>query len=225
MIVHELRNPLTTVLMGLNAIKRLDLPEATQERLTLALDEAERIRHLLQEILLYAKPQGLQQAELELNVWGHEILEAIRTLPSAMNRRVEWVPAPCPVTVMADKDKLKQVFINLVDNACEAIGEGEQVTWSIEPDFLAQQVYLRVHNGGAAIAPEVLPKLTRPFYTTKSTGTGLGLAIVKRIVDAHGGELTITSSDAAGTIVSVRLAILQPTIDLMAQITATPGAV
>jgi PAS domain S-box-containing protein len=210
MIVHELRNPLTTVLMGLNAIKRLDFPESIQERLNLALDEAERIRHLLREILLYAKPQALQPAELELNAWMTEILESIRTLPSALNRRVDLIPARCPVTVMGDSDKLKQVFINLVDNACEAIADGERVTWSIEPDFLAHQVYIRVHNGGAAIAPEVLPKLTRPFYTTKPTGTGLGLAIVKRIVDAHGGDLTITSSAATGTIASVRLAIAQP---------------
>ncbi len=206
MIVHEIRNPLTTVLMGLNAFKRLDLPDPMRERLALSLEEAERLRNLLQEILLYAKPHSLQLIELELNGFITEILEPIRTMPSALSRRIELIPAPSPVTVLGDRDKLKQVFINLVDNACQAIVEGETVTWTVEPDPVTRQVYLRVHNGGDPISPEVLPKLTKPFYTTKPTGTGLGLSIVKRIMDAHNGNLEITSSEA-GTTVSVRLAI------------------
>jgi len=207
MIVHELRNPLTTVLMGLNAIRRMDLPASIQERLNLSLEEAERIRNLLKEILLYAKPQALQTSELELNAWMAEMLETIRTMPSALSRRVEFIPASQSVTVLGDRDKLKQVFINLIDNACEAIAEGETVTWQIHPDFQLHQVTIRVQNGGPPIPPDILPKLTRPFYTTKTTGTGLGLAIVKRIVDAHGGELTITSTAAEGTTVSIKLAI------------------
>jgi PAS domain S-box-containing protein len=206
-IVHELRNPLTTVLMGLNAFKRMDLPAPAQERLALSLDEAERIRNLLSEILLYAKPQTLQFSPLEINEFILEILPSLRTMPSAMKRRIEFIPALIPVQVLADKNKLKQVFINLIDNACEAVKEGEIISWQIELQETANQVYIRVRNGGDPIPPEVLPKLTKPFYTTKSSGTGLGLAIVKRIVEAHAGELAIASFAAEGTIVSVRLPI------------------
>lgn len=207
MIVHEVRNPLTTVLMGLNAIKRLDLPESVQERLNLSLEEAERIRNLLREILLYAKPQALQKSEIELNGFITEILEPIRTMPSAISRRIEFVPATCPLKVWGDKDKLKQVFINLVDNACQAIAEGEVVTWTVEPDATAEQAFIHIHNGGEPIPPEILPKLIKPFYTTRNSGTGLGLAIVKRIVEAHSGEFTIQSSAATGTIVTVKVPI------------------
>jgi PAS domain S-box-containing protein len=205
MIVHEIRNPLTTVWMGLNAFKRMELSESARERLSLSMDEAERLRNLLNEILLYAKPQALQQEKLELNSWILELLESIKTMPSALQRRIEFVPAPVPVKVNADRDKLKQVFINLVSNACEAVAVGEVIKWHVEPG--AHQVQVRVHNGGAVIPPEVLPKLTQPFYTTKSSGTGLGLAIVKRIVEAHSGELTIESSAENGTTVNVRLEI------------------
>ncbi len=208
MIVHEIRNPLTTVLMGLNAFKRLELPAAMQERLSLSLEEAERLRNLLQEILLYAKPQSLQRSPLELNQFMLESLETIRTMPSALNRRIELIPASEPVTVLGDRDKLKQVFINLIDNACDAIPEGETVTWTLVPLPDSRQVRVEVHNGGAPIPPEVLPKLTKPFYTTKSTGTGLGLAIVKRIVQTHSGELNITSSQETGTLVSITLPLL-----------------
>lgn len=205
MIVHEIRNPLTTILMGLNSFKRMELSASAQERLNLSLDEAERLRNLLNEILLYAKPHALQHSDVELNEFVAELVEAIRTMPTAMKRSIEFVPAAEPVVVQADKDKLKQVFINLVDNACEAVAEGEAVVCQIEP--AVGHVYVRVCNGGDPIPPDVLPKLTKPFYTTKSSGTGLGLAIVKRIVDAHSGEFLIESCAEAGTTVSVKLAI------------------
>ncbi len=202
MIVHEIRNPLTTIWMGLNAFKRLELSNAARERLQLAIDEAERLRNLLNEILLYAKPQVLQFEELELNQWITDLLATIRTMPAATQRQIEFIPASTKVKVCVDKDKLKQVFINLISNACEAVSEGEVITWRVEPS--RGQVYIRVQNGGNPIPPEVLPQLTRPFYTTKSSGTGLGLAIVKRIVEAHSGELSIESSPA-GTTVTVHL--------------------
>ena len=207
-IVHELRNPLTTVLMGLNAFKRMDLPPTAKERLDLSLDEAERIRHLLNEILLYAKPQVLQFAQLELNSFIAEILPSLRTMPSAMRRRIEFFPAPSPIAILGDKNKLKQIFINLVDNACEAVKDDEVISWQVELEETAERVRIQICNGGDPIPPEVLPKLTKPFYTTKPSGTGLGLAIVKRIVEAHGGEFAIASNAAAGTIVSVQLPVV-----------------
>jgi PAS domain S-box-containing protein len=205
MIVHEIRNPLTTILMGLNSFKRMELPATAQERLSLSLDEAERLRNLLNEILLYAKPHALQCCEVELNGFLVDLVSSIRTLPKAMQRSIEVIPASDTITVQADKDKLKQVFINLVDNACEAVADGDTIVCRVEPDL--NHVYIRVCNGGAPIPPDVLPKLTKPFYTTKLSGTGLGLAIVKRIVDAHGGELLIESCAESGTTVSVKLAI------------------
>lgn len=209
MIVHELRNPLTTVLMGLNAFKKIPLPAAAKERLALSLDEAERIRNLLSEILLYAKPQSLQFAALELNEFITEILGPIRMMPSAMNKRIVFIPAPTPVHIVGDKDKLKQIFINLIDNACEAVKKGDTITWSVDSEVIPHWVDIRIHNGGRPISPELLSQLARPFYTTKSSGTGLGLAIVKRLVEAHGGKLSITSSASEGTIASVRLPLSQ----------------
>ncbi len=209
MIVHELRNPLTTVLMGLNAFKKIPLPKPAKERLALSLDEAERIRNLLSEILLYAKPQSLQFADLELIEFITEILGPIRLMPSAMNKRIIFIPASTSVYIMGDKDKLKQIFINLIDNACEAVKEGETITWSLDSEVIPQWVDIQIHNGGKPIPPELLSKLIRPFYTTKSSGTGLGLAIVKRLVEAHGGKLSITSSASEGTIASVRLPLSQ----------------
>ncbi len=203
MIVHEVRNPLTTVLMGLTALQRVELSDLMQERLALAVEEADRIRNLLKEILVYAKPQTLQPALLDLTELIEEWLPFIRTMPSTLSRRVELSIIPTPIVVMGDRDKLKQVFINLIDNACEAVGEGDTVLWTVECQ--GDRVQIQIQNGGQPIPPENLAKLTKPFFTTKSTGTGLGLAIVKRIVEAHGGELQIESTAATGTMVRVLL--------------------
>ncbi|NJL85016.1 MAG: PAS domain S-box protein, partial [Leptolyngbyaceae cyanobacterium SM1_1_3] len=202
MIVHEVRNPLTTVLMGLSSFKRLNLPERAQMRLAFALEESERLQRLLNEILLYAKEQTLALDALDLNGLLQEMLTSLLAMPSASDRAIHLIPSEQPAIVLGDIDKLKQVFINLISNACEAIAAGERVTCQIEVTP-RQQAIVRVHNGGEPIPLEVLPKLTQPFFTTKSSGNGLGLAITKRIIEAHRGELAIASTCAGGTTVTI----------------------
>ena len=210
MIVHEIRNPLTTVLMGLTSFQKLELDGRFQARLNLALEEAERLKRLLNEILLFSKPQIVVRKPLELNQWSRDLLESIRSHPSVVDRMIAFTPNPSSTIVSADADKLKQVFINLITNACEAITSGETVTWEITHPSKADYLTVRIHNGGAPIPPSILSQLTTPFFTTKSNGNGLGLAIVKRIVTAHKGELMIESNTAAGTTVTVTLPVLKP---------------
>jgi signal transduction histidine kinase/DNA-binding NarL/FixJ family response regulator len=207
MIVHEIRNPLTTLLLGLNAFKRLELPEQYQTYRSLALDEGERLQRLLNQILLYAKPQNLAQSEVELNHFIAEMLSSLRGMPAATGKHLRFMGTPTPIKILADSDKLKQVIINLVANAFEAVEEAEEIALSLHAEE-AHRVCLQIHNGGAPIPSDVLPKLTKPFVTTKASGTGLGLAIVKRIVEAHGGELSIESSAAVGTTITVQFIVV-----------------
>ncbi len=203
-IVHEIRNPLTTVMMGLSYFERLDLDDSARVRLELAVGEANRLKRLLSEILQYSKPFVLQLTELDINEFITDMLESVCLLPEAQGRHIVFKPAKAATWVRGDRDKLKQVFINIVRNGIDAVDVGETVTWTVDNSD-PSQVCIQVHNGGQVIPSEILPKVTEPFYTTKSCGTGLGLAIVKRIVEAHGGELFIQSNAEAGTTVSVRL--------------------
>lgn len=204
MIIHEIRNPLTTVQMGLNYFRKLDLPESAQARLSLATSEAERLANLLQEILSYSKPQILQLSEIEIDPFIQTLLIALRAMPEAQGRSIEYIPLQTSVWILGDADKLKQVFINLIRNACEAVEPGEMVRWSVE-NAPMQQVCISVQNRGTPIPADVLAQLTQPFYSTKAEGTGLGLAIVKRIIEAHSGELLIESSEATGTVFKIQL--------------------
>nr|MBX2866303.1 PAS domain S-box protein [Leptolyngbyaceae cyanobacterium MAG.088] len=209
MIVHEIRNPLTTVLMGLSSFQKLELNERFKSRLNIALEEAERLKRLLNEILLFSKPQNLDRKPLELNKWSLELLESLRSHPSVTDRVIQFHANPIATIISADSDKLKQVFINLITNACEAIAPGEQVSWEIAHSSKADDLTVQIKNGGAPISPQILSKLTTPFFTTKSNGNGLGLAIVKRIVAAHNGKLTITSDSTSGTVVTIKLPLLK----------------
>ena len=205
MIVHEIRNPMTTILMGLNCFKKTCTSQRDLARATLALDEANRLQNLLQEILLYAKPQTLQLEKLEINRFVEEMLASLSEMPEAEGRQIEFTPVSPTVEILGDKNKLKQAIVNLVRNACEAIAPGEIVTCKIEREGHASQICLSVHNGGTPIPDALLPRLTQPFCSGKSGGTGLGLAIVKRIVDAHEGTLSIQSDVSAGTTISITL--------------------
>lgn len=204
MIVHEVRNPLTTISMGLNAFKKLTLTERFQEYLSLALDEAERLQRLLNQILIYSKPQNLQRSHLALNPFIVETLDTLKTIPAASGKHLKVDITSLPLQVLADQDKLKQVLINLITNAYEASTLGETITVDLQM-LNNHQACIRIQNGGQPIPTNILPELTKPFFTTKVGGTGLGLAIVKRIIEAHEGEFSIESSAATGTIVQVLL--------------------
>jgi PAS domain S-box-containing protein len=209
MIVHEVRSPLTTILMGLESFREMDLTERAQRRLDLALEEADRLKLLLSEILQYARQPVIEAQPLDLAAFCQAIQPRLAELLAVEGRSLvleSELPVACPAAwIEGDADKLKQVLINLMRNACEAISPGDTVTWRLTLGPQARQVCISIHNGGDPMAPEVLAKLGQPFFTTKPGGNGLGVAIVKRIVAAHSGEFAIESSAEAGTTVRVTL--------------------
>lgn len=205
-IVHEVRNPLMTIEMGLKYAHKVLTSTADRERLDLSLSESDRLKHLLQEILSYAKPQPLHLSRLNISEFLKLLLVQIHDLPEAVDRQIDFESHLPEGEVMADINKLKQVFINLFKNACEAIVPYERIRCSICAEIDSNYVWIQIHNGGEPIPPELLPQITKPFCSSKSTGTGLGLAISKRIITDHGGKLTIVSS-STGTTVNVYLPI------------------
>ena len=210
-IVHEVRNPLMTIEMGLKYAHKVLNSTADRERLALSLSESDRLKHLLQEILSYAKPQPLQLSRLNISEFLKLLLIQILELPEAIDRQIDFESHLPAGEVMADMNKLKQVFINLFRNACEAIDPYENVRCSIGVEIDSNYVRVQIHNGGEPIPPELLPQLTTPFCSSKPSGTGLGLAISKRIITDHDGKLTIDSS-SLGTTVSVYLPICSDSI-------------
>lgn len=210
MIVHELRNPLTTVKIGLNYFKKAELPELARMQLLQALGSTSHLEYLLEQILVYAKPLVLQLTELEINSFVTGILPSLQELPAAMERKIELKRAPVAIKFLGDKMKLHQALLHMVENACEASVRGGTVQISVA-ESTTSQMTIQVHNSGKLIPPELLPKLTEPFYSTKPNRYGLGLATVKRIVAAHNGQLVIRSNLTTGTVGSIWLPVLETT--------------
>jgi signal transduction histidine kinase len=211
-IAHELRTPLTTVSMALDYLTEHAQDGRARRRADLGLQEANRMRRLLEDMLLYAKPLRLTLAPTDLVAALREHIEVYRqTHPQA---RVRWTTDLASAEILADADRLRQVFLNLSDNACEAAPAGTEVVWALSASADGDRVLASVHNQGEPIPPELLGRITEPFVSTKSGGAGLGLAIVRRLVEQQGGEIAVRSSAAEGTRVSLAFPRLAHTLSV-----------
>lgn len=201
-IVHEIRNPLATISLALEHFNRLEsLPPSAGKRAQLAADEVTRLSHLLDDILLYAKP--LQLTRKAAN-WLHLLEEVVSSdmfADAEINLNREQLQT-LPETLL-DGDRIKQVLLNLLKNAVDANGADPRGV-TISANSYGQDYSLFIENGGPGIPAGQLERLFEPFFTSKAGGTGLGLPIVRRIIEAHGGTIKIDSNES-GTKVTVRL--------------------
>jgi len=199
-IAHEIRSPLSTINMALGYIQKQDLNEPSQRRLKLAAGESKRVELLLGDILLYAKPLQLHPEKTALKI----LIQKVIMQSNQQDKKIVAEFDATKVFIKADPARLEQVFINLQNNALDETEIGKVVTWRLS-QLTTCFIDIEIHNYGKVIENDLIPRLFEPFFTTKSRGTGLGLGIVKRIVDAHDGEITVTSSEKEGTRFIVRL--------------------
>lgn len=212
MIAHEMQSPLCVILNVLSSCKKAELAPLEQERLTLALEEAERLERVVSEILDYARSANTsvwQWEDIRFRDLLHESIHLSAEWSIAKNRRIVIASSPPDVIIRGNRDKLKQVFLNLLFNACEAAYPGQIITVYpyLNPD--TQRVIIQIHNRGKSVPTHLLPLLGHQQVTTKPSGHGLGLILVKKIVDAHAGAFAIGSSERRGTMVRVQLPVLQ----------------
>ncbi|HHH39863.1 MAG TPA: HAMP domain-containing protein [Sedimenticola sp.] len=204
-IAHEIRSPLSTIGMALEYLQRSGLEPAAVRRLDLAMEETTRITRLLEEILLYAKPLKLELQRFDFIPFLQQFLVDHRAVTDARRQRTEVACETDTGQIMGDRNRLKQVLLNLLNNAAENAPEASVITWRVWTDTRARMLCFSAGNRGEPIPADTLPRLFDPFFTTRAEGTGLGLGIVRRIVEAHGGEIRITSDATQGTRVTVQL--------------------
>lgn len=211
-LAHEIRNPLNAAVLQLHLLTRnLDRIEADEgtrdalkDRARIVGDEIGRLNRLLTEFLELARPRGIAREPVHLPRLADEVLDLeAETAKSRGIKIVRDLPEDGCVAI-GDREKLKQVTINLVVNALEAMKQdGGTLTVRVRPE--GERVVMRVEDTGPGIASELLPNVWDPFFTTKEAGTGLGLSIVRKIVDQHGGEVDIQSERGRGAQVVVSI--------------------
>jgi len=209
-LAHEIRNPLNAAILQLHLLGRhLDklaiddeARAALRHRAQVVGDEIGRLSRLLTEFLELARPRGAVRQLVHFGKLVDDVLDLEQDSATARCVRVErQLAGDC--VLLGDQEKLKQVVINLVMNALEAMKEGG--TLSVEVACEGEQVRLLVRDTGGGIDPALLAQVFDPFFTTKEGGTGLGLSIVRKIVDLHHGEVRIESERNVGTGVTVLL--------------------
>jgi signal transduction histidine kinase len=202
-IVHEIRNPLATISLALEHLKDLTgLPGSTHKRVDLADNEVRRLERLLDDILLYAKPLTLSRRSLDIDELIADVIGGMGQDSAPIVFRSD----PCPA-VSADPDRIRQVLINLLRNAQQASPTGASVQVRCRPST-GHRVEVEIRNGGEPIPEQTLARIFEPFFTSKPGGTGLGLPIVQRIVDAHGGQITLESDTQNGTRALLTLPVI-----------------
>ena len=205
-IVHEVRSPLSTMMMALDHLHQLELPQTSKRRLTLAQEEAGRLNRLLGEILSYATPGAGRREWVDVNALVQQTVAAFN---DAANGRfgAQRISCRCDIGrpgVTANPDKLRQLLINLLSNACDASPVGTEVTIETREVDAQGMMGICISNHAGDIRLEC-DLMSEPFYSTKPQGTGLGLAIVKGIVDALQGSFSIVQELTGRVTVLVML--------------------
>lgn len=204
-IAHEIRNPLTSI----NGFVKLLRSAERSNELYFEIIESElkRIELIVNELLVLSKPQSVHVSG-PIDVFA--IMEQIITLMKvqAALKNIEIIPhyPMAPVFVQGEVNQLKQVFINLLKNAMEAMNQGGTITLDILHN--AQEVQIIVQDEGIGMTQEQIQSLGQPFVTTKDTGTGLGLMITKNIIHNHGGTMNVESIPDYGTTFTIHLPAL-----------------
>jgi two-component system, NtrC family, sensor histidine kinase HydH len=205
---HEIRNPLNAAALQLlvleRRLRRLPAQEQPQllEPLGLVQEEIQRLEHILQDFLQFARPREFVASTLDLAPLIDRVLDLLTGDAERRGVRLERAYQAIS-SVAGDPDLLRQVMMNLTLNAMEAVGQGGRVRVGIAPAVDA--VLLTVDDDGPGISAELRERLFEPFFTTKAQGSGLGLPIVHALVTQHGGSIDVGSSDLGGARFTVRL--------------------
>jgi signal transduction histidine kinase len=201
-IAHEVRNPITAAKSLVQQMAEDPRSDDNVEYARIALEELERVEQSVSHLLRFAKEQNVQVADVALDAVVEEALDLLadRTDAVTVVRRLDAAG-----TLRGDPEKLRQVVVNLVGNALDAVSDGSDPQIEIETgnDLSGKGSWLRVSDNGPGIPSDVLPRIWSPFFTAKEHGTGLGLAISKKIVEAHGGTLEAESPAGGGTRMTV----------------------
>jgi len=207
-VAHEVRNPLGIIRASVQLMEDAECGgERVSEAAAVIKQEIDRLDRVIKALLDFGRPAQPAMRPVEVRQVLQDVALFSRTFASRGRVEIveeygEGVPE-----VMADPEQLKQVFVNLISNAVQAMSDGGTLTISTGTD--GGFVFVRFTDDGPGIPAEILGKVFDPFVSTRDEGTGLGLTIAHRIVDDHDGHIDVTSEQGAGTVFTVWLPALQ----------------
>jgi len=211
-LAHEIRNPLAGI-AGVVEVMSKDLPAGSSSRAVMG-DVQREIRHIqdiLNDLLFYARPRPPAFHASDLNATIEQAVMLARQ--QVRNKPVQIMFTPNPSLPLLDHDPalIQQVVLNLLLNGIQAISRAGKV--EVTSALKGDQAIIEVADTGKGIPAEALPKIFKPFFTTRSEGTGLGLSLANGIVQSHGGRIEVSSTPTKGSRFRVELPLKRPKED------------
>ncbi|MFD0697259.1 ATP-binding protein [Paenibacillus sp. GCM10027628] len=193
-MAHEIRNPLTTV-RGFLQISKAN-GYNIENWYSMIMDEIDRMSDLTAEFLQFSKPHSTQFRVHSLHECVLKIISLMESEATRLGHEIHYSESFKPIFMLMDQDKMIQLLLNLVKNACEAMEESGIIQIKLSRD--QKNATLIIEDNGPGISTDLLEKIFHPFYTTKESGTGLGLSICHKIVQDHQGTLEVESEPGRG---------------------------
>src|SRR5262245_23750295 len=213
--IHEIKNHLSTLGLNLQLLGE-DLQNAETQRERRALTriqklqgECERLVQIANDFLRFARIRDLEKRPTDLGKVLDEMVDFFAPTARATSIEIKnYVSADLP-QVLLDRDLFRQALLNLMLNAEQAMPAGGELTILAVPESVqsVKCVCLSLIDTGKGIPPEVMPKIFKPFFSTRAGGTGLGLPTTRKIVEAHGGTIEVQSEVDRGTKFTIRLPV------------------
>lgn len=202
-VAHEVKNPLSSIKSIVQVLKEdsenrgfFTSKTKTQKSLSIIVEEIDRLTKVVNQLLVFAKPQGDSKTNVKISDLINKVLVVLKHEAKMNNIDIHLDVSNDLPSIMADEGSLTEVFFNLIHNAIQAMSEGGNLT--ISTTYEQKDNYIRVvfENSGPGISQEDIGKIFEPFYTTKQMGTGLGLAIVKKKLEGVKGLIHVESEDS-----------------------------
>lgn len=194
-VAHEIRNPLNSIRGFAQILAEKVVEEPLAEYLKIIIEEVDRMNQLVQDMLDFARPQPLSFHTVQINPLIKEVLAELLPDINGAEIQVELHQDDRLPPITGNRDKLKQVLLNVVTNAIQAMEEttaGEKrltVTTELKPGDEQDSICISISDTGKGIPPHLLDKIFEPFFTRRDVGTGLGLSICRKIMEQHGGQI------------------------------------
>ncbi len=196
-VAHEVKNPLSSIKAIVQVLKEDFKNETkTQKSLSIIVEEIDRLTKVVNQLLVFAKPQGDSKTNVKISDLINKVLIVLKHEAKMNNIDIHLDMSNYLPLIVADEGSLTEVFFNIIHNAIQAMSEGGNLSISIT--YEQKDNYIRVvfENSGPGISQEDIGKIFEPFYTTKQMGTGLGLAIVKKKLEEVKGLIHVESEDS-----------------------------
>ncbi|SFB02098.1 MULTISPECIES: ATP-binding protein [unclassified Bacillus (in: firmicutes)] len=207
-LAHEIRNPLTSIMGLLKLVKRNSKAnnQKQEEYFRIIFSELERIKNLVQQFVLMAKPDqsGISKAHTSINELIKDIVTLMESQISNKDIQIEYdLSYQCEANI--DRDKIKQVLINILQNAFDAMHCNGQIFISVHPSEMDNGIEIIIEDNGMGMDKSTIENLTTPFFSTKENGLGLGLPMSFDIIESHKGRIKVESEKGKGSTFTIWL--------------------